>query len=82
MSNVRSDKRFLLFGGNTYYPLGGWYDIYKGYDTLKEAVADAKQTFRDTPDYEWWHVYDKVTDEVVDASDMVSPKVDNEGEQE
>lgn len=63
--NNRSNKRFLLFGGDRYYPLGGWFDIYKGYDTLKEAVADAKQTFRDAPDYEWWHVYDQKLKKVV-----------------
>lgn len=62
-------KRFLLFGGDRYYPLGGWYDIQEGYDTLKEAVAAAKQKFRDAPDFQWWHIYDTIIDEVVYAYD-------------
>ena len=75
-------KRFLLFGGITYYPSGGWFDFQDGYDTLKEAIAAAKQKFKDAPDYEWWHVYDTVIDEVVGASYMVAPKVDDEGDEE
>jgi len=30
-------KRYLLFKGSTYYPLGGFEDFYKSVDTLDEV---------------------------------------------
>ena len=52
-------KRFLLFGGMSYYPGGGWTDFIGSFDTL-EAVRDAGRDHRDRwedrPD--WLHIVD------------------------
>ncbi len=34
---------YMLCGGEEYYPLGGFDDLYKIYDTLGDAQADAKE---------------------------------------
>ena len=30
-------KRFLVFAGENYYPLGGWKDLVGSFDTLEEC---------------------------------------------
>ena len=34
-----SYKRFLLFGFDTYYPVGGLYDVVGSFETVEEAAA-------------------------------------------
>lgn len=34
-------NRYLLFGGDTYYPLGGWDDFIESYETVDEAEEEA-----------------------------------------
>lgn len=50
---VRTMKRFLLFVGRQYYPVGGWDDFVGSYDTLKEA-EDALLGVRK----DWWQIVD------------------------
>jgi hypothetical protein len=57
-------KRFGLFGGDTYYALGGFNDFIGSYDFLENAVAEGHR--RQSLDYgkdsiSWWHVIDIVT---------------------
>lgn len=37
MSEIES-KRYLVFAGDYYYPLGGWGDFYDAFDTVEQAV--------------------------------------------
>ena len=57
-----SDKPFHLFGGEAYYPLGGWLDHLGSYATLDECkneIIDNNETL------DWAHVVDMRTMEVV-----------------
>lgn len=58
-------KRYLLFAGDTYYPSGGWYDFIGSYSTVGEAQAQAQS---DERHYDWAHVVDSQTGQVVSTS--------------
>jgi hypothetical protein len=52
-------KRYLLFGGEHYYPSGGWQDFQKDFDTLEAAQAEGAQYDANRKSIiDWWHVYD------------------------
>jgi len=51
-------KPFLLFAGDTYYPVGGMDDCQGSFDTLEEAKLAAQHN----PD--WWHILDLNTGKV------------------
>lgn len=45
---------FLLFAGETYYPLGGWEDyrgVYGSLDLARDAASKLEG-------YDWWHIVD------------------------
>jgi len=54
--------RYMVFGGNDYYPAGGMDDFVGAFDDLDEAVTRMRQLR--TPDErnytpcDWCHVYD------------------------
>jgi hypothetical protein len=56
-------KRFLAFGGQQYYPSGGWGDFAGSFDTADEAEtaarhrssAEVQKTYKGNS---WWHVVD------------------------
>ena len=51
-------KRFLLFAGDEYYPLGGWHDFKGDFETLEDAQTwFLKVVLR----YDWAHVYDTIS---------------------
>ena len=59
----RQIKRFVLFAGQDYYPLGGWKDYQGSYDTQTEA-EHAMQTL--ALDFvEWFQIVDLQTGEFV-----------------
>lgn len=49
-------NKYLLFGGDVYYPRGGFDDYQGEFDSLEEAESYAKEKFPDTPRFEWWHI--------------------------
>jgi hypothetical protein len=52
-------KRYLLFCGESYYPVGGWDDFVGDFDTVEEAKsATAKAS-------DWAHIVDTDTGERV-----------------
>lgn len=61
-------KRFLLFAGDTYYPIGGWDDHVESFDNIEEAVARASEMLASTDapktsrwwnyNHDWAHVVD------------------------
>lgn len=63
-----SVKRYLLFAGDQYYPVGGWDDFKGSFDTPDEAVdAIRHPTEPNGWRTDWWHVIDGTTgDEVRD----------------
>ena len=52
-------KRYLLFGGGYYYPMGGWLDFEDSYDTIDEAKENL---FGD-----WCHLIDSQTGDLVEG---------------
>lgn len=55
-------KRFMLFFGDRYYPQGGMRDFIGSYNTIEEAV---EKTLDQINDYDWFHIYDIETQEIV-----------------
>lgn len=53
--------RFLLFGGDTYYPLGGWADFKGSFPNVKQAVAEAARW-----GWGWYQVVDLSSGEMID----------------
>jgi len=68
-------KRYLLFGGDCYYAVGGMHDALKACDTIEQAVAESNSRYpvhddsgnieSHVPRYEWWHILDMETGRVV-----------------
>lgn len=56
-------RQYLVFGGRTYYPNGGWHDFRGRFDSLVEAERAAAATGDD-----WWHIVDAETGEFVASS--------------
>lgn len=50
-------KRFLLFAGEDYYPIGGWNDFLGDFDTVAEAKG-VGEGYREGSALCWWHVVD------------------------
>lgn len=51
-------KRYLLFGGTCYYPLGGFNDFVRSFDNLHESISFARESVELNDDDGWWHVFD------------------------
>lgn len=47
-------KRFLLFGGDNYYPGGGWGDFIDHFDNASDAFAKGDTR----TDWQWFQVVD------------------------
>ncbi len=56
--------RYLLFGGYTHYPEGGWYDLLASFEELTSATECAASR-----DEDWWHVIDAESGERVASSE-------------
>jgi len=65
-------KAFLVFGGDYYYPAGGWDDFQDSFDTAEDAFALARKLVETTEvtvgsytynraDCDWTHVVDAAT---------------------
>ena len=67
---------YFLFGGDNYYPSGGWKDLIGIYATLEEAVKEGsscESIFGSDmliEKYDWWHVVDGNSLTVVCGSTM------------
>lgn len=51
-------KRYLLFGGTCYHPLGGFHDFVCSFDKLRESINFARENSELNGDDGWWHVFD------------------------
>ena len=56
-------KKFLLFMGDVYYPSGGWEDFKGAFATIEDARAQIKEQWS----FEWWHIVDFETKEIIEA---------------
>ena len=54
-------KRFLIFAGLEYYPMGGWGDFYDS----AETVEDALEKLAHAQCNDWWQIVDSTTGTVV-----------------
>lgn len=64
-----NNKPFLLFGGDTYYPSGGWHDFIGAFSTFEEAYNFTSHCLID-----WAHIVETTTGRVVN----VTPKISEE----
>lgn len=52
------EKPFVIFGGECFYPIGGWSD-HKGQAATKdEAILKVKALVVNGGDIQWWHIID------------------------
>ncbi len=56
--------RFLLFGGMSNKPDGGWEDMINSSPTLEQARQDAISLLQDGT-YTWYHIVDLETGSIV-----------------
>jgi hypothetical protein len=54
-------QRFLLFGGDQYYPLGGWQDYKGDFDTKEQALKEAANW-----SWDWYQIVDSKKGEIVE----------------
>ena len=54
-------KRYLVFSGSVYYPVGGWNDFKCAYSSIKAAEKRVKQDEED-----WSHIIDLETGKEID----------------
>jgi hypothetical protein len=57
--------RFIVFGGQDYYPCGGWRDIVGYAETIREAKAMVDVQLS-TDQIEWWQIVDTGTGVIID----------------
>ena len=50
-------KRYLLFFGSPYYPIGGMNDLYGQYDSFEEVAIALDEESEGSGDY-WAHILD------------------------
>lgn len=60
-------KRYLLFVFQFYYPNGGWDDFKGSFDTVEEAVKEAKMLIEEQHQ-DGYHVVDSVSGGVVERN--------------
>ena len=58
-------KRFAVFCGESFYPVGGWRDFAGWFDT-KEAAQAAQQGGQLDKVQDWYQIVDLTTGEIVD----------------
>lgn len=54
-------KRYMLFAGDNYYPLGGMEDFVDSFDTIEETFNHP----RSSNERGWFHIYDLELQEIV-----------------
>jgi len=54
-------QRYLLFGGDQYYPLGGWQDFKGAFDTKDQALKEAANW-----SWDWYQIVDGEKGEIVE----------------
>ena len=74
-------RRFILLGGDTYYAAGGFNDFISSHDSLDAAVDEARrrESLRSMDAFDWWHVWDCVTNSVVAKSESQAYGASDEG---
>lgn len=58
-------KRYLVFSGEDYYPLGGWKDVAGDHARRLNALAHARSLVTKPEGHDWAHVIDTTTGETV-----------------
>lgn len=58
---------YLLFGGETYYALGGAHDLIDDFPTLDDARIEGSALLAEGG-IDWWHVYDTKSKQIVARS--------------
>jgi len=62
-------SRYLVFGGQTYYPCGGWRDFRKSVETIEEAFIECNR-LEVTNICKWTHFVDTKTNKLYTRDDQ------------
>lgn len=62
-------KKFILFGGSTFYPCGGWEDYINSFAELGEAIFEARKQMKNDGFTTWAHIVCLDTNDIVWDSD-------------
>ena len=58
--------RYFLFGGEAYYPLGGFNDFILSSNDLPELISHAKDEQDEEGAYiDWWHIFDSEAGKII-----------------
>lgn len=55
-------KKFIVFSGDIYYPIGGASDLHSSFDTLEKAMVVAE---KEGGRYQWSQVVDSESFEIL-----------------
>jgi len=64
----KETKMYILFGGEHYYPGGGFYDYIGTSDLVQELKDHAKILEKKERYFDWWHIVDSDTWKIIDDS--------------
>lgn len=45
------NKKYMLFAGDHYYPIGGWNDFVDSFDSIEDAIERGARR-------DWYHIVD------------------------
>ncbi len=66
-------KRFILFGGDCYYSIGGFHDFISSHHTTSQAIEAGTKAVGTgqsrLKEIEWFHIFDCVLKTMVWAND-------------
>jgi len=65
MAAFDQSHEFLLFAGETYYPLGGWGDFRGSFSEREDALIVGRAFVAGSPHHRWFHVASVKTGEEV-----------------
>jgi hypothetical protein len=71
-------KRYLLFFGDFYYPVGGWGDFQESFDDLPGAIIylvsnHKNPKYNNIYNFDWWHIFDFVTGKPLEIESVECP---------
>lgn len=53
-------NRYLVFGGDRYYPNGGMRDFAGSFET-----QDVAENYAKSKEFDWWHIWDKEEERII-----------------
>ena len=55
-------KQYLLFAGDRYYAVGGFFDFKGSFETVEEAMNEENKNH-----HSWYHIFDSKSNKIVEG---------------